>query len=102
MATRPPPRAAEESARPVSGASDRALPPFEFGIKTGGSTTLPLRGSDRRLDLQQLTHALDQLLDVERLLDEFVSARLQQVVDLVLIDHAGHDDDLRVFKCRVL
>src|SRR5687767_3515249 len=94
-------RAAEESAQPASGASGRALPPCHLSAKTSGSATLPLRENCRRLNLQKFSDALDQLLDVERFLDEFISARLEQVVDLVLIDHARHDDDLRVLERRV-
>src|SRR5438552_525885 len=51
---------------------------------------------------QQFTNALDELLDIERLLNELIRASLQQVVDLILVHDAGHDDDLRMLERRVL
>jgi hypothetical protein len=83
-----------------------ALEPAEAEFESSPSTRCAQRArwfcAPPSLTPQQLADPLDQLLDVERLLHELVGAALEQVVDLVLVHHARHDDDLRVLERRVL
>src|SRR5947199_7438127 len=53
------------------------------------------------LDLQQGAHAVDQLLDLERLVQEVVGPGQAQLLDLVLLDHAADAEDAHVFQGRV-
>ena len=55
-----------------------------------------------KLNHQQFPDLLNQLLDIKRFLHELISTAFEQVVDFVLVDHAGDDHDLHVLEVRVL
>ena len=50
---------------------------------------------------QHFADALDELFDVERLLDEIIGAGLEQIVDFVLVDDTGDDNDLHVLEAGI-
>lgn len=55
----------------------------------GRNTDIASRlGSGDRFQFEHLAHPLDELLDLERLVEEVVGARGPQVADLVVLDHA--------------